>query len=88
MNSPFKELTIGKLNDCHFVDDVDRKLAEAVQSIRFESPNGTFAFEAQRRCDHLLVAESGDGHRAQWLVAADELPPSLSSPGMSSSRPA
>lgn len=33
MNNPFKELTIDKLNDCEFVDDVNAKLEEAVQSV-------------------------------------------------------
>lgn len=38
---------------------------------------GEFSFEAMQYCDHLLVLESADGHRAEWLVKKEELAESL-----------
>jgi nickel transport protein len=35
--------------------------------------DGSFAFEAKGPDDHLIVAESADGHRAEWRVSASEL---------------
>jgi nickel transport protein len=35
--------------------------------------DGSFRYRAQTATDHLVVADSGDGHRAQWLVTAAEL---------------
>jgi len=35
--------------------------------------DGAFTFEAAARCDHKLVAETPDGHRAQYTLSADEL---------------
>jgi nickel transport protein len=43
--------------------------------------NGEFTFEAAVRCDHTFVVDSGDGHRATYVVEADELPGDLPSPG-------
>ncbi len=34
---------------------------------------GEFSFKAKYACDHLIVADAGDGHAARFLVAADEL---------------
>ena len=34
---------------------------------------GEFTFKATRRCDHKFVADSGDGHRAEFPVGAHEL---------------
>jgi nickel transport protein len=34
---------------------------------------GTFVYVAQDPIDHLILAITGDGHRAEWLIAADEL---------------
>jgi nickel transport protein len=34
---------------------------------------GHFAYLAQAAIDHRILAISGDGHRAEWRVAADEL---------------
>ena len=42
---------------------------------------GEFSFEARYRCDHLLIVDTGDGHRAEWTVSVDELPESLPLPG-------
>ena len=42
---------------------------------------GEFTFEARVRCDHTLVADSGDGHRATFLLEAAELPDALPTPG-------
>ncbi|MBN2450906.1 MAG: hypothetical protein JXR77_10985 [Lentisphaeria bacterium] len=38
---------------------------------------GAFRFTARIRCDHMLVLDMGDGHRAEWLIEAAELPPDL-----------
>lgn len=35
--------------------------------------DGRFSYRARMPIDHLIVAESGDGHRAEWRVKADEL---------------
>jgi nickel transport protein len=36
-------------------------------------PDGRFTYEAQAPMDHRILAITGDGHRAEWLIAADEL---------------
>lgn len=36
---------------------------------------GGFSYRAQAPVDHLVVAETGDGHRAEWRVSAAELAP-------------
>ncbi len=36
-------------------------------------PDGSFSYTAQARMDHVIVADSGDGHRAEWRVTASEL---------------
>lgn len=41
---------------------------------------GVFSFHAQAPVDHLVVAETADGHRAEWRVSAAELGPGL--PGL------
>ena len=38
---------------------------------------GSFTLAAPYRCDYRLVAGSGDGHEAQYTLAAEELPESL-----------
>jgi nickel transport protein len=38
---------------------------------------GNFRFDATVRCDHTFVIDSGDGHRAECTVRAEELPKSL-----------
>ncbi len=35
--------------------------------------DGRFRYQAQMPTDLLIIAESGDGHRAQWRITADEL---------------
>ena len=35
--------------------------------------DGTFGYVAQAPVDHTIVADSGDGHRAEWRVSAAEL---------------
>jgi nickel transport protein len=35
--------------------------------------DGSFSYMAKAPVDHLTVAESGDGHRAEWKVSAGEL---------------
>lgn len=35
---------------------------------------GAFRFRPMQRIDHVLVADSGDGHVARWIIAADALP--------------
>jgi nickel transport protein len=37
------------------------------------APDGGFSYLAQSQVDHLIVADSGDGHRAEWRVTAPEL---------------
>lgn len=37
--------------------------------------DGAFSYQARAPEDHLLVAETADGHRAQWPVSAAELAP-------------
>jgi nickel transport protein len=39
--------------------------------------DGTFSFHAKYRCDHTIVAVTGDGHRATCTLKADELPSDL-----------
>jgi nickel transport protein len=34
---------------------------------------GTFVYVAQAPIDHLILAITGDGHRAEWRIKADEL---------------
>jgi nickel transport protein len=34
---------------------------------------GSFVFIAQAPIDHLILAITGDGHRAEWRISADEL---------------
>ncbi len=36
--------------------------------------SGGFAFRAARRADHLIVVDGGDGHVAQFTLAAADLP--------------
>jgi nickel transport protein len=36
-------------------------------------PDGGFSYLAQSKVDHVIVADSGDGHRAEWRVTAAEL---------------
>lgn len=36
-------------------------------------PDGSFSYMAQAQIDHVIVADSGDGHRAEWRVTASEL---------------
>ncbi len=38
---------------------------------------GHFSIQAWRRVDHHIVADAGDGHRAEYVVSADDLPSSL-----------
>ena len=45
--------------------------------------DGRFTITAGRRVDHRIVADSGDGHRAEYVVSADELPPALPAPATS-----
>lgn len=48
MNSPFKELTIERLNDCRFVGEVNGKLQEAVESLHaYREKYGPFAQKAK-----------------------------------------
>jgi len=49
---------------------------------------GVFHFLATSRCDHTFVVETGDGHRAEHTVEADELPKDLPAPSGAASRPA
>ncbi len=38
---------------------------------------GEFVFQARFRCDHIVTVDTGDGHRAEYKVAAEELPAGL-----------
>lgn len=38
---------------------------------------GRFSFEVETRCNLTIVARTGDGHRAEYVLHASELPPSL-----------
>ena len=35
--------------------------------------DGSFSYAAKAPVDHLIVADSGDGHRAEWRITAAEL---------------
>ena len=48
------------------------RLAEAVSG-----EDGRFAIDARERVDHHLVADSGDGHQARFVVRALDLSPAL-----------
>jgi nickel transport protein len=50
--------------------------------------DGRFSYIATARIDHVIVAATGDGHRAQWTVRADELPSDLPAPAGSVGAPA
>jgi len=39
--------------------------------------DGAFEFRADFRCDHTFVVETRDGHRAEYVLRAAELPPDL-----------
>jgi nickel transport protein len=57
------------------LDDAGQLLGETTTD-----KNGDFSYIAQRRCEHIIVVESGDGHEGRWVIAADELPESLPGP--------
>ncbi len=38
---------------------------------------GKFSYQTQRRCDHKLVVDLGDGHSESYTVRSEELPPQL-----------
>ena len=42
--------------------------------------NGEFTFETTVRCDHTFVVTTGDGHRAEYTVSAEELAGRLREP--------
>lgn len=48
---------------------------------------GAFSYQARVRADHVLVADSGDGHVARWTVRAAELPDGLPGPASDQARP-
>lgn len=48
---------------------------------------GNFSYQVQSAQDHLVVADTGDGHRAQWRVQAAELSSTLPS-GFQAAEPA
>ncbi len=50
------------------LDPAGKVLAEPVPD-----GEGNFSYQAQAPADHLVVAETGEGHRAQWRVGAAEL---------------
>jgi len=52
------------------LDSNGRKLGETKTDEK-----GEFAFVPTVRCDHVFVASSGDGHRAEFTLTAAELPP-------------
>ncbi|HSM27434.1 MAG TPA: hypothetical protein VK855_04950 [Thioalkalivibrio sp.] len=39
--------------------------------------DGTFRYTPRDRIDHVIVADSGDGHLARWTLRADTLPAGL-----------
>jgi nickel transport protein len=49
---------------------------------------GEFTFAVRVRCDHKLIADVGEGHRAEFTVSAEELPDDLPAPGGAGSPPA
>lgn len=48
---------------------------------------GAFSYQASVRMDHVILADSGDGHVAQWTVRAEELPSALPNPDSSQALP-
>jgi nickel transport protein len=48
---------------------------------------GEFTFAARYRCDHKLIADVGEGHRAEFTLSADELPGGLPAPSDPGGRP-
>jgi len=48
------------------------KVVETVTNER-----GEFSFEAAARADHRIVADTGDGHRAEYVLKAEEIPETL-----------
>lgn len=43
---------------------------------------GAFTFQVTRRVAHHFVADLGDGHRAEFIVSAEQLPPFLPAPSL------
>ncbi|MHB1033192.1 MAG: hypothetical protein ACYC35_04120 [Pirellulales bacterium] len=58
-----------------------KKLAEAVTD-----DAGKFSFTPKFRCDYRLVAEAGEGHGAEYVLSADELPGDLPPLGLAAAR--
>jgi nickel transport protein len=54
-------------------DPDGRRLAETTTD-----DEGAFVVAIRRRCDHRIVVDAGEGHRAEWIVSAAELPDDLS----------
>ncbi len=53
-------------------DPQDEKLGETTTDDK-----GVFTYQAQFRCDHRLMASTGEGHAAECVVTAAELPDDL-----------
>lgn len=53
-------------------DPAGRELAKTTTD-----DQGQFHLEAKYRCDYRLLADAGDGHGAEWVVAAAQLPADL-----------
>ncbi len=51
-----------------------------VLAVLHPDADGQFSYTATTRADHVIVADTGDGHRAQWTVRADELAGVLPAP--------
>ena len=60
----------------HFMDAAGNVLGETTTNAR-----GEFSYTPTRRADHLVVVNTGDGHRAEYTVKAEEfLPASIAPP--------
>jgi len=67
----------GRPKDCvvEFFDSVGRKLGQTRTDAE-----GRFSFRPNVRTDHLIVLDTGDGHRTEFTISAAELPAALSAP--------
>lgn len=76
MDSPFVEMTIDKLNECTYVDEVNEKLQEAVASVlAYRDKYGDFAKTAKAVVKMQIEvvcapcsAEPGRKNEAAWMV--------------------
>jgi nickel transport protein len=56
--------------------DIDEQLLASLKP----DANGEFSYQPTSSIDHIIVANTGDGHEARWVITAEELTGGLPSP--------